>query len=240
MKKLVLLLTLLSPIVQTIASYSADTLEIYSNILKENRQILIFRPVSLQNTDSVSIIYMLDGESAEYYYSSITDNPIGKQLIGIGIVNTDRRRDLLPINGANKFLEFIASELIPLVEDTLLIKERVLFGHSFGGAFTVYSLITKPGLFDKYIAASPTPIMNMVDPVLYQKAGTSVNKPILFYFSYGSEDMKQVIKWADKLKENLMTLNCNYICWKREIHTGENHNTNAVPSLICGLKFQCD
>jgi predicted esterase len=238
--RLTITLSLLCSIVSVIANFSVDTLDIYSTTLKENRQILIFRPENLQNTDSVVVLYLPDGESANYYYSTIVKEQSGKHIIAVGILQTDRRRDLLPINEADKFLEFIASELVPQIEKNLMVRERILYGHSFGGGFTVYSLISKPGLFDKYIASSPTPIMNMVDPVLYQKAGTSVSKPILFYFSYGSEDMKLVIKWAEKLKENLMTLNCNYIHWKIEIHGGENHATNDIPSLISGLRFQCD
>jgi hypothetical protein len=236
-KKLFIILPLLYPLASFISAYSIDTLKIYSEILKETRKIIIYKPDSIQLQDSVSIIYLLDGESSDYLYKKISEDEQGKALYGIGIINNDRRRDLLPINGADKFLEFISSELIPALEDTLSIKERILFGHSFGGAFTVFSLIAKPGLFDKYIASSPTPIMNMVDPSLYQKAGTSIDKPILFYFSYGSEDLKQVIKWTEKLKEGLLTLNCNYIIWQREIHGGENHSTNDIISLIRGIGF---
>ena len=32
---------------------------------------------------------------------------------------------------------------------------NVLMGHSFGGTFAVYSLLTKPEVFDAYITISP-------------------------------------------------------------------------------------
>lgn len=33
---------------------------------------------------------------------------------------------------------------------------KILFGHSFGGLFTLFSLFTQPGVFDTYVAASPS------------------------------------------------------------------------------------
>jgi uncharacterized protein len=60
--------------------------------------------------------------------------------------------------GAGKFLEFIASELIPFVESNYRVSatERSLGGYSYGGLFTLYTMFTKPDLFNKYFAGSPS------------------------------------------------------------------------------------
>jgi uncharacterized protein len=60
--------------------------------------------------------------------------------------------------GASKLLEFIALELIPFVESNyrVLSTERYLGGYSYGGLFTLYTMFTKPDLFNKYFAGSPT------------------------------------------------------------------------------------
>ncbi|KAH8171191.1 esterase [Sarocladium implicatum] len=62
---------------------------------------------------------------------------------------------------ADDFLTWIHSDVMPHVEDTLFAARaltrgrRALFGHSYGGIFTLNAMYTKPGLFDTYIAASP-------------------------------------------------------------------------------------
>lgn len=130
------------------ADFKTDTLTLDSKILTENRSILILILTTAEfiSTDSVTIIYMLDGEFSKSRFEKIA-NKENKQVIGIGIKNTDRNRDLLPVKHADRFLDFIEKELIPLIENNYLVQKRILYGHSFGGAFTIYSMITKPGLF---------------------------------------------------------------------------------------------
>ncbi|HWN81592.1 MAG TPA: alpha/beta hydrolase-fold protein, partial [Candidatus Udaeobacter sp.] len=59
--------------------------------------------------------------------------------------------------GADKFLQFIETELIPLVESKYRVQPyRVLAGHSFGGLFAMHVFTSKPDLFNAYVAISPT------------------------------------------------------------------------------------
>ncbi|WP_221774775.1 alpha/beta hydrolase [Pelagicoccus albus] len=60
--------------------------------------------------------------------------------------------------GADRFLDFIENELKPRIENDFAInKERqTLFGHSYGGLFTLHTLFTRPDAFQTYIAASPS------------------------------------------------------------------------------------
>ena len=229
-------MTLLTSINMIGADFKIDTLTIDSKILSESRMILIFTPTGLKRTDSVSILYMLDGEFSKYRFEKIVDDNL-IQIIGIGIINTDRRKDLLQVNQANNFNTFIEKELIPIIESKYLIHERVLFGHSFGGAFTIYSMINKPALFNKYIASSPTPIMNLIDKEIYQKLDELLLTNIKFYLSYGSEDMQQVKKWASRLIKNLQSLKTNRFNWTSQVFEGENHNTSDIISIIKGLRF---
>ena len=66
----------------------------------------------------------------------------------------------LSFGEADKFLDFIRTEVMPHVETTLFghvdLRRKALFGHSYGGIFTLNALYTHPTLFDFYIAASPT------------------------------------------------------------------------------------
>lgn len=60
--------------------------------------------------------------------------------------------------GADLFLDFIQHELAPAVSQEFAIdpERTALFGHSFGGLFALYALLTRPELVRSYIAASPS------------------------------------------------------------------------------------
>lgn len=62
------------------------------------------------------------------------------------------------IGGTGELLDFIEKRLLPLLADRVPINgdRRSLFGHSFGGLFTLYALFERPDLFANWIAASPT------------------------------------------------------------------------------------
>ncbi len=215
-------------------NYTIDTLAINSSVLNEKREILIYKPQEFEQDDSVLIIYLLDGEYSVYHINCIAKEQFDKPVIGIGIVNTDRRRDMIPGNQPDKFLKFISNELISEIESGYLIDQRILFGHSNAGGFTVYSIINAPSLFDKYIASSPTPITNIIDAKIYKQLE---NNKIKFYFSYGSKDKKRVKEWSERLHDNLQKMKFDYFEWKNEIYEGEDHNSSATISLIKGLQY---
>ncbi len=81
----------------------------------------------------------------------------------VGIANIDRNRDFtpeviegLPSGGADRFLDFIESELMPFVDENFrTAPHRTLIGHSLGGSLVVYALVERPDLFQAAIAISP-------------------------------------------------------------------------------------
>jgi predicted alpha/beta superfamily hydrolase len=95
------------------------------------------------------------------------------ELIIVGITwggnhpNPDslRSRDYTPTNekrlpqsgGADQFLSVIKNEVFPLIESNYSTdtNDRTLVGCSLGGLFTMYTLFTHPGMFNRYVAASP-------------------------------------------------------------------------------------
>lgn len=60
--------------------------------------------------------------------------------------------------GAELFLDFIQHELAPAISNEFAIdpERTALFGHSFGGLFALYALLTRPALVRSTIAASPS------------------------------------------------------------------------------------
>jgi hypothetical protein len=69
-----------------------------------------------------------------------------------------------PPSGADAFIEFIDHVLRPWVRSTVFpgvsFTRDALYGHSFGGLFIIYALITNPRLFDTFISASPAIFWN--------------------------------------------------------------------------------
>ena len=59
--------------------------------------------------------------------------------------------------GAERFQRFLTDELLPTVEQSYRSSadRRVIFGHSIGGQFVLYTALTKPDLFWGHIASNP-------------------------------------------------------------------------------------
>lgn len=95
-------------------------------------------------------------------------------IVGIGYpqdldARIERARDLtarlgtpeptLPgTGGAEGFADFVESELKPAIAARFRVDpaRETIFGHSYGGHFVLYTLVNRPGLFDNWIAASPS------------------------------------------------------------------------------------
>lgn len=60
--------------------------------------------------------------------------------------------------GGEKFRAFIATELVPYIEQRYRADpvDRAIVGHSYGGLFATYVLLTQPTLFKRYIVVSPS------------------------------------------------------------------------------------
>lgn len=151
-----------------------------SDILDEEREILIRLPEGYADSEEhYPVLYVLDAEwqflstvSAVQNLSEcgyVRDHPV-PQLIVVGVVNTDRNKDYTPTaapqqhgmsfptsGSAERFVEFLDRELIPFVESEYRVHPfRILSGWSFGGLFAVHTLLNHPGLFDAYLAISPS------------------------------------------------------------------------------------
>lgn len=150
-------------------------IQLHSRILNETRTLLIATPAGYdQETERYPVLYMLDGEDnfvqVVGIVQSLADADRIPPILVVGIANTERERDLAPqteveleirfhpkSGGANEFLKFISSELIPYVDLHYRTRPyKMLVGHSLGGLFAVYALASEPKLFNAYIAIDPT------------------------------------------------------------------------------------
>jgi uncharacterized protein len=152
-----------------------NRLTVKSAVLGEERVALVRTPPGYDTNDHrYPVLYLTDGDSQIGHTASTIEflarNGRMPEMIVVGITNTDRTRDLTPTKstmpdskappaggGADKFVKFIETELIPQVEKTYRTEPyRIFAGHSLGGLLAVHILATKPDLFDAYIAVSPS------------------------------------------------------------------------------------
>ncbi|MBS1795378.1 MAG: tetratricopeptide repeat protein [Acidobacteria bacterium] len=153
-----------------VASVVHTQYTIESKALGETRTILVRVPADYERTNArYPVVYMTDAHPPQNAMMAglIEQQAWGGQMpemILVGLQNTNRARDLTPVDdgqggavgGAPKFLEFIATEVVPLVEKNYRTEPfRIFAGHSLGGLFAVYAMTQKPDLFNAYIAASP-------------------------------------------------------------------------------------
>ncbi|KAK4185709.1 Alpha/Beta hydrolase protein [Podospora australis] len=65
----------------------------------------------------------------------------------------------MPPSGADDFIAFIDGSLRPWIKTSVFPNVKfgrdALFGHSFGGLFVTYALVSNPNLFDTYFVVSP-------------------------------------------------------------------------------------
>ena len=150
---------------------------LYSNILNEYRTIYVQLPADYnpETGKKYPVAYILDGEvflptlsDVQNYYSG----GFTPEMILVGISNAyNRTRDLtiskvtemygMPFNdetgGAQIFQDFIEKELIPFVEAKYPVtKYRTLIGHSYGGLFTIFTMLNNPEMFSNYLAIDPS------------------------------------------------------------------------------------
>jgi enterochelin esterase-like enzyme len=127
----------------------AERLAITSKILDEERTYLVRTPRGYDPKESYPLLVLLDGIDHLGYVSGVADflasNGRVPPMLIVAIENTNRARDLLQpsdnatTEGAEKFLAFIADELIPDVGTKYPLKPyRILVGHSNAGTFTVF------------------------------------------------------------------------------------------------------
>jgi uncharacterized protein len=155
---------------------------IHSKILNERRDFWVYVPESDQNgkpsKQRYPVIYLLDGDTYFHSVVGLTHhlgiNAIAPEMIIVGIVNTDRTRDLTPAfadsnplskdsslrqysGGGDKFMAFIEKELMPHIDSVYPTEPYKMFiGHSLGGLTVMNTLMYHPGLFNSYVAIDPS------------------------------------------------------------------------------------
>lgn len=236
---------------QQIASAVHTQYKINSVVLGEERTILVRVPANYERTDTkFPVVYMTDAHPPQNaMMTGIIEQQawggVMPEMILVGIQNTNRTRDLTPTavngragsGGADKFLQFIETEVIPLVEKNYRTQPyRIFAGHSLGGLFAVYSFVARPDLFNAYIAASP--VLQWNDNLVIKRAQEMFKqkkefKKVLFVALGDEQDLAGGFNnFRDLLKKS----EPKGLDYELRNMPEENHGSVVLPAYYWGLR----
>ena len=171
-----------------------------SDALAREVALTVWLPPSYESSDATyPVIYVLDAPmtfafAAQGALITIFDEAMPEVLVvGVGEPLTtayqwgaNRARDYAPrpvpddpaSGQASAFFDALQAEIVPLVDADYRTDpaDRILWGHSFGGAFAVYALLERGGLFHRVIATSPAAFeqgVQLLDPDAWPEQGAS-------------------------------------------------------------------
>ncbi|MEM7575497.1 MAG: alpha/beta hydrolase-fold protein [Bacteroidota bacterium] len=169
--------------ISTLQAQQIKTVTISSEILDQEREILVFTPAGYDEMVHAyyNVVYVFDAQNQsffDYVHALVPFIMEGQEpFIVVGIkafyqegVDYVRNNDFLPEltterslerygpyhGNIDNFLAYVQSEVIPYIDQhyrTLPIKTGI--GHSLGGAFVLYAMTQALNIFNNYIAVSP-------------------------------------------------------------------------------------
>lgn len=247
---------------------------IQSAILNEERAFWVYLPVDYNNKKFAQakypVVYLLDGESNFHSFTgmqeSLSKGPYAMvpQMIVVGIINTDRTRDLTPTaagnqaffdtrkvimkgSGGNKnFIDFLAKELRPYIDSACRTSGyNILTGHSFGGLTAVNILFNRTALFNAYIIIDPS--LWWDNEVMLRQADTILStKNFAQRNIYLAQANKEIIpqdtttdmqRGISSFYQQLRSKKSQSLRWGYKYYEAEDHGTVPVPAAYDGLKF---
>ncbi len=231
---------------------------IFSKVLNEQRKINIRLPEEYKpgSDATYDVVYMIDGEwnldNFSFIYKFARDEKYLPPLILVALPNTYtiegnmRDRDFLPekmtdnkkAGGADNFLAFLKNEVIPYIDKKLPTSgENSLFGHSYGGLFTLYALLKEPDLFTNYYCSDPAfqwKNKRMVEIATATFENTpDLNKTL---WINGIEETYMYMG-IDKMDSVLKVMAPKGLRWKISYYPNETHNSVRLKGIYDGLKF---
>ena len=226
-----------------------------SSILKENRKFIIHLPQGYDTSQTkYTVLYLLDGSEARLlFYFSMMNFYFKDPLIIVAIENTDRDRDMMPLSvpsypvarpGADDFLSFIRTELIPKIENNNRTNgQRILCGQSLSAVFTLYALLTQPQLFNSYIANSVGWYADMdyfFSPLVdkaFQNPDKYKDKRIFFANSEndGYDPKKEILRSMDGFSKSIQDRLGSSVIYKYETYNKYGHV--PYPAFYDAMKF---
>jgi len=162
--------------------------------------------------------------------------------------------------GADRFLDFLEKELKPRIAADFQVspQRQTLFGHSYGGLFTLHTLFTRPAAFQRYIAASPSIWWNNRFVLTERDAfikdtlpglkesgkvshvvitvGDQEQTPLPHHVKANRGDMVIARRQVDNAKDLAADLAAAGVPVRFHLFGNENHGTARVPAINHALR----
>lgn len=222
-----------------------DKYNFQSDVLNEERNILIHLPSDYNNSEKeYPVIYVLDGNN-HFYHATIAvtvleENAKIPESIIIAIPNNrgTRGRDLA--RERDKFMQFIKDEVIGFIEDKYRTNDqKTIFGHSMAGAFVLNYLATEPSLFDNYIVASP--VIQILNSELLNKYENlfeqieTLDKSLYITLTELEAEGERATQALDKFVEILKNKAPKSLSWKYDYIENQIHMTTPYLTFYQGI-----
>ena len=227
---------------------------IYSEILKENRNLIVSLPEDYQSSNKLyPTLFLLDGNETSLLNTIVITRYLRAEIIIVAILNTDRDRDMMPLStptykvdnpGAAHFLSFLEKELIPHIDKEYRSnRQRTIRGTSLSGLFVMYAFLERPELFQNYIGNSAGWYADM-DPFFSDLADNAfknkerflgkklfVANSLVDSFDPNKEVHLAMLEFAEKVE---LELGANF---SFKYVTYDNYGHVPYPSFYDGLKY---
>lgn len=211
---------------------------------------------------SYPVLYLLDADYsfpiARGIVQHLSDRNRLRQIILVGIAydgperyRLNRTRDYTPkfapdggygpeyqkvSGGGPKFLAFLRDELIPWVDKTYrtIPRDRGLAGHSYGGLFTNWVLLTAPGTFSRYIVVSPS--LWYSNRFLFDLEKQAAGKGARVYLAVGGREGNAERDMVQDLVRMAKALKARHAV-KHEVFDDEHHDSVYPTAVSRGIRF---
>jgi uncharacterized protein len=237
----------------------AERVTLTSKILAEERTLAVVTPASYaRGQGRYPVLYLTDGDAQIGHTRATVEflarNQLMPEMILVGILNTARTRDLTPTRGTaeesarfrsagggEQFLDFIEKELMPFIDARYrTVSTRVLAGHSFGGLLAIHALLTRPGLFQAVIAASPSLVWD--DGLMMREASAlsaaRASLPRELFFTLGEREVSgPVLADFEGFARVLQGAPWKDFRWGWRVLPDEDHGSSVLPSYYAGLRY---
>jgi predicted alpha/beta superfamily hydrolase len=259
-------------LIASLASYAqnsediviAKSIKISSTVFGQERTIYVSTPINYANSNKkYPVLYLLDGSEVTIGFATglirnLTDYEIVPEMIIVAISSENRKQDFTPTvpkdipedflkrmqpGGADKFLNYIESDLFPFIEKNYrTMPYRIFAGHSDAGLCVAHAFVSHNSMFNAYIATSPSLgwDSNIVNKVAEDKIATTNLKNKQLFISIGGKEHPQSIADAHTFARTLKLKAPIELKWTFNYNENEDHYSQATIALYDGLRFIYD
>lgn len=231
---------------------------VHSDILGQDREILIHLPLNYDSTRSYPTAYVLDGSSLDGPMSEtfrlLDSAGAAPPVIVVGIPNMtkeNRERQLIPpfmrinseqsdspFGNGDKFLSFMEQELFPFIAARYRVEPvRLFLGHSRGGLLVMYSLLYRPEMFQGRFCYS-TPFWRQENILISKTADflqTNDTLRSFLFISVGENETENIKNGFHRMVTALNEQPATGFVLREKQTAGADHQNNAQISAASGI-----